>query len=222
MNRSSGQIEAVFFDLDGTLLDTAPDLHAACNEILRRYHKPLVPFKDFRQWVHGGSLMMIGNSFRIDQNHALFSEIKEQFLTQYQKNINHQTQLFTGIEQVLTYLESKKIPWGIITNKLTYLTEPLLDFFNLKSRCCCLVCGDTLPKIKPDPAPLLHACQLTQVKPELCVYVGDSSSDIQAANSANMLSIAAHYGYWVQWPGVIANGEAKKPEDIIYMLEQWL
>jgi N-acetyl-D-muramate 6-phosphate phosphatase len=218
-------IEAVFFDLDGTLLDTAPDLFTACNEILRRYGRPLVSFDDFRQWVHGGSLMMIGNSFQIKEDHPDIADIKQQFFDQYQKNITQQTQLFKGIEKVLSYLESDGIPWGIVTNKLTYLTEPLLDYFNLKSRCRCLVCGDTLTKVKPDPAPLLHACQLAHAQPEFSVYIGDSYSDIQAANRANMLSIAAHYGYLpkqcnpVEWQ---AHADAKKPEEIISILEKWL
>ena len=188
-------IEAVFFDLDGTVLDTAPDLAAACNEILCEYQRPTIPLAEFREWVHGGAVMMVCGSFRINTAHPDFAAIKKAFLNRYEQQLTRQTQLFDGIDNVLRYLEQEKIPWGIVTNKPEFLTRPLMKHFGLSSRSCCSISGDTLATPKPHPAPLLHACQLIHVTPSHCVYVGDTMDDIQAARAAGMLSIAAKYGY---------------------------
>jgi N-acetyl-D-muramate 6-phosphate phosphatase len=188
-------IEAVFFDLDGTVLDTAPDLAAACNEVLREYQRPAIPLAEFREWVHGGAVMMICESFRINTAHPDFAAIKTAFLNHYQQQLTRQTRLFAGIDDVLRYLEQEKIPWGIVTNKPQWLTQPLMEHFGLSSRSCCTISGDTLATAKPHPAPLLHACELVHAAPSRSVYVGDTLGDIQAAHAAGMISIAVKYGY---------------------------
>lgn len=200
------KIEAVFFDLDGTLLDTAEDLNAACNQVLQDYQKPSIPLAEFRHYIHGGALMMIGASFGIDSAHPEFLTIKSRFLQKYQQQLLLNTCLYPGIAETLQMLEQLDIPWGIITNKLEYLTKPIINHFGFNQRCCCIICGDTLPTPKPDPAPLLHACQLIKVKPQNCLFVGDSLVDMQAAQAAGMMGVVATYGYlpkntsWESWP----------------------
>jgi len=213
--------DAVFFDLDGTLLDTAPDLADACNFVLKKYQKKAVDFSKFRNWVHGGAKLMICQSFQIQPDNSDYETIKLEFLTCYQQILTQKTQLFPGINKVLDYLEANKIPWGVVTNKHQRLTLPLLDHFLLSSRCCCIVSGDTLPQTKPDPAPLLHACQLISVRPDYSLYIGDTLSDIQAAKSAGMRSIAVSYGYHPHlssietWP---ADAWAATTQDLLDLL----
>ncbi len=217
-------IKAVFFDLDGTLLDTANDLAEACSFVLRQYHRPPVDSQEFRNWIHGGAAMMICKSFQISVDNPDFPVIKSLFLQKYQEQLTKQTTLYAGIEQVLTFLEQQGISWGIVTNKNTQLTEPLMMHFGLNSRCCCIICGDTLPKAKPEPDPLLHACNLTRVDPKEAVYIGDTLGDIEAAKAAGLRSIAVSYGYTPQesnpshWQ---ANALVHDPCDIISTLALW-
>ncbi len=215
------KIEAVFFDLDGTLLDTAPDLTAACNQILLQYQREPISPAEFRHWIHGGALMMICNSFQIKATHPEYPAIKSAFLSKYQEQLTQSTCLFSGIEKVLNYLERTQLPWGIVTNKHTHLSHPLINYFGWASRCCCIISGDTLSTVKPHPEPLLHACQLAKANPQHCVYIGDTPGDIEAARAAGMQSIAVSYGYLpkdsnpVEWG---ANAVALSPEDIILIL----
>jgi N-acetyl-D-muramate 6-phosphate phosphatase len=188
-------IDAVFFDLDGTLLDTAPDLAAACNKVLREYQRPEIPFAQFREWVHGGANMMVCQSFGINTTHPDYTDIKTAFLNHYRQQIAMHTQLFAGMNEVLNYLDQEKIPWGVVTNKPQWLTQPLMAHFGLDARSRCIISGDTLSTAKPHPAPLLHACELTQAQPARSVYVGDTLCDIQAAQAAGMRSIGVCYGY---------------------------
>ena len=138
---------------------------------------------------------MLKSSLQIDENDAAFADIRQLFLHHYQTTLHQDTDYFPGMADVLTQLDDHQIPWGIVTNKLTYLTEPLIHSFGLTQRCQCIVCGDTLPQRKPDPAPLLYACELTNVDPQQAVYVGDTEVDVTAAKAADMMAIAALYGY---------------------------
>lgn len=188
-------IEAVFFDLDGTLLDTAQDLLAAFNATLETYQRSPVPLTEFRRWISGGAAAMIGEFFKINAEHPDFQAVRSVLIAHYRKKLINHTQLFPGMENVLNHLEQNKIPWGVVTNRLSALTESLLVHFGLKARCCCVISGDTLPQQKPHPAPLLHACQLANSRPEQSVYVGDALTDIQAAHAAGLFSVAVSYGY---------------------------
>jgi N-acetyl-D-muramate 6-phosphate phosphatase len=217
-------IKGVFFDLDGTLLDTAPDLALACNDVLAQHNRPPVALAQFRNWVHGGALMMISQSFGINADHPDYSAIKSAFLASYQQRLTHSTQIFSGVPELLDYLDREAIPWGVITNKYACLAEPLLAHFGLVQRCCCLVSGDTLAVAKPNPAPLLHACQLTGINPSHSIYIGDTLGDIQAARAAGMHSIAVSYGYLpadsnpVEWR---ADALAATSYDILCILKHW-
>jgi 2-phosphoglycolate phosphatase len=189
------KFKAILFDLDGTLVDTAPDLAHVLNQLRIQEGKPLLPFSDIRSYASDGTRGLLQLSFGIEGNHPHFEILREKFLQLYASNINQYSVFFEGIENILSLLDKKKLPWGIVTNKYTHLTEKLLKELNIFDRTACIVCGDTLPECKPHPAPLIHAAKLLGVSPEACCYVGDHERDIQAAKAANMFSIAALYGY---------------------------
>ncbi len=191
----TGPIQAVFFDLDGTLLDTALDLAFALNHVLAHHNRAPIDFAEFRYHIYGGSKTIIKAGFDIDETHADYETIRQAFLTAYREHLTEQTTLFPGMPNVLDVLDQRHIPWGIVTNKPDWLTQPLLKHFKLHHRCCCIISGDTVTPRKPHPAPLLAACRYTNCKPHQAVYVGDTLTDVQAANAALMHVIAVSYGY---------------------------
>lgn len=188
-------MKAIFFDLDGTLLDTARDFAYAINLLLQREKKPALNFDLFRDVVHGESKRMIAFAFNMSESNPEFEKIRQDFLQTYYQNCTQHTVLFPGMELLLDSLDAKKIPWGIVTSKPTWLTEPILKHFELDKRAACIVMGDTISKIKPDPAPLFYACERTIIAPENAIYVGDLETDIIAAKAAGMKSIGVTYGY---------------------------
>lgn len=187
--------KAIFFDLDGTLLDTAQDFAYAINLLLTDAKKPTVDFNLFRKEVYGESKRMISFAFNLKESHPDFESIRQAFLKTYHQNCTQKTVYFPGMELLIDSLDAKKIPWGIITNKPAWLTIPIVTHFELDKRAVCIISGDTLSKCKPDPLPLLHACENVNVSPADAIYVGDSESDIIAAKNAGMKSIAVTYGY---------------------------
>jgi phosphoglycolate phosphatase len=185
----------VLFDLDGTLLDTAPDLAAALNRLRRERGEPELPFALIRPTVSHGSPGMLKASFGIEAEDAGYAELNQRFLALYQEFIAGETALFPGMAEVLAHLEAQAIPWGIVTNKPGFLTEPLLKALGLWTRAVCVVSGDTLDKRKPDPEPLWYACEQVGVDPGRSLYVGDAERDVQAGNRAGMIALAAAFGY---------------------------
>jgi len=185
----------IFFDLDGTLLDTAPDLYKAMLATLSAFKIPPISFNQFRQYVHNGTKSMLSGCLGIGETHPKFAELCQSFLNYYKDQPHHETDYFPGMREVLDYIDRQKAIWGIITNKPTFLTTPLMQSFGLDQRSNCIISGDTLPQKKPDPTPLLYACQLTQTDPDHSIYIGDAESDITAARAANMTAIAVSYGY---------------------------
>ncbi|MCH9644225.1 MAG: phosphoglycolate phosphatase [Gammaproteobacteria bacterium] len=216
-------INTVLFDLDGTLFDTAPDLALAMNATLKQHNREPIEFNKFRQHVSYGSPKMLRHSFGIEPNHPDYHTIREEFLAHYRLNIDSNTQLFPGIQALLDHINQQQLRWGIITNKPTDLTQQLLQHYEFIQTSACIICGDTLKAKKPDPAQLLHACELLNINPQNAIYVGDSESDIIAAKAANMPSIAVSYGYYPhdshpsQWH---ADHIADSPEQIISWLNQ--
>jgi N-acetyl-D-muramate 6-phosphate phosphatase len=187
-------LRAVLFDLDGTLLDTAPDLAAALNELRREQSLPALDFGAIRPLVSHGAAAVV----RLGFPHATeeqFSLLRERFLQLYSASLAIHTRLFPGFEPVLAVLESRQLKWGVVTNKPAFLTQPLLAQLGLSARCASIVSGDTLPQRKPHPAPLLHAASLMGVDPAECIYVGDAERDIQAAHAAGMRAFVATFGY---------------------------
>lgn len=187
-------IRAVLFDLDGTLLDTAPDMVGAMNALRAQEGLPPLDFDTARAQVSHGSngLMRLGFP---DAGGERFERLRERFLALYRARLTDETDLFPGGEALLQYLERTSLPWGVVTNKPAWLAEPLLAGLGLAARMACLVSGDTLPVRKPHPQPLLHAAEAIGVAPPSCVYVGDALRDIEAACAAGMRAVVASFGY---------------------------
>jgi N-acetyl-D-muramate 6-phosphate phosphatase len=212
--------QAVLFDLDGTLIDTAPDMAAALNSLLAEQDSPALSFDQVRPFVSHGANAMIRLGFpQVPEQE--FNQLRERFLNIYRDNLVHDTCLFPGMEQLLTQLEAAAIPWGIVTNKPTWLTEPLLEQLQLRQRMGSLVCGDTFPERKPHPRPMLHAASELGIKPQSCLYLGDAERDIVAARAAGMRSLVARFcslGVHDQPENWGAEGHIDNPSEVL----QWL
>jgi phosphoglycolate phosphatase len=187
--------KGVLFDLDGTLLDTAPDLGAALNHVLQSLGVPEKTYEEYRVESSNGSIGML--KMGLGDNFQEYDEetLRQQFLDHYESNISNDTVFFVGIVDLLTYLDNAQIPWGVVTNKPGYLTEKLLKDFKEFETCKVCYCGDTFEHRKPHPEPLLKAAEVINVKPQDIWYVGDAPRDMEAATAANMISVLARYGY---------------------------
>ncbi|MCX4187275.1 HAD-IA family hydrolase [Methylophaga sp. OBS4] len=189
------QFEVVFFDLDGTLVDTAPDLAYALNKVLAEEGKAQLPYEQIRPVASHGSAGLLGLGFGITPQMDSFKPLQQRFISIYQDNLSRQSALFEGMDTIIQSLDNQGTRWGVITNKPAFLTEPLMQDLKLHQRAACIVSGDTTPKSKPDPEPLLHACMLTDADPSQCLYIGDAQRDIEAGRNAHMHTIIARYGY---------------------------
>lgn len=189
-----GDTEAVFFDLDGTLVDTAPDMVAALQELQKANGVDPVPYELGRSHVSNGAMGLLTLAFP-DEFITPDSDLMCDFIERYTEQVCDQSTIFEGLDELLLALDDANIPWGVVTNKPAHLTAPIMDMLNLADRSACTVSGDTLPTRKPDPAPLYHACTLTDVSPEDCIYIGDALRDIEAGSNAGMATVAAGYGY---------------------------
>jgi len=189
------RIQTVLFDLDGTLLDTAPDLANALNAVLRLNKQPPLPFERIRPAVSHGGRALIELGFKLNPDHPEFDPLKKQLLDYYQSHIADQTTLFPGMSEVLNSIEQQGINWGVVTNKPAWLTEPLMDALDLTRRAATIVSGDTVDERKPHPAPLLYACKVASSKPDSCLYIGDAERDIEAGHNAGMSTLVAMFGY---------------------------
>lgn len=188
-------IRSVLFDLDGTLLDTAPDLANALNAVLQESGKPALAFDTIRPHVSHGASALITLGFEKSNTDPMFESYRLRLLEFYQQNLCQQTTFFDDMERVLASIEARGLSWGIVTNKPARFTEPLLENLGLLRRASCIVSGDTLPRKKPHPDPLLHAARILGIAPEQAVYVGDARRDIEAAQAAGMRSLVALFGY---------------------------
>ncbi|MEP1445808.1 MAG: HAD-IA family hydrolase [Paraglaciecola sp.] len=186
---------AMLFDLDGTLLDTAKDLGNALNQILTSLGRATVDHQTYRNIASDGAKGMLELGFGDDLKHFEFDILRQQFLDYYENNICIDTDYFEGVEQLLLALNKKHIPWGIVTNKPAFLTTQLITSFPLLQNCAVVISGDTLSERKPHPLPLLYAEQKLALDSPNTWYIGDAQRDIQSANAANMISVIAEYGY---------------------------
>ena len=189
---------AVLFDLDGTLADTAPDLAFALNETLKLNGKQPLPFEEIRPVVSHGGIALIKLGFGFGPENEKYETVRQQLLDIYLENIANQTVLFPGTEELLAELEKNNHPWGVITNKPGWLTNPLMDALNLTHRAACIVSGDTTAHSKPHPEPMYYACTQANVSAEECLYVGDAERDIAAGRAAGMTTVAALFGYLLE------------------------
>src|SRR5436190_19955844 len=214
-------IRAVLFDLDGTLLDTVPDLVFALNQLRNERGILDLTITAIRRIASLGSRAFIKKAFDLHDDHPELNTLREKFLTLYLKHLADTTTLFPEIDNVLLHLEQQNIPWGIVTNKLTKHTTPLLKALRLDQRTACVICGDSLSKAKPDPLPLLHACELLKQAPQDCLYIGDAETDVHASKAAGLKSLVAMYGYIgenenpLSWQ---ADGYIQSPKDILTWL----
>lgn len=188
-------LKAVLFDLDGTLLDTAPDFANVLNQLLAEHGREMVPFDAVRQTVSHGARALVELGFDIGPDDSLFDDLLQQLLQQYENRISEYTTLFPGMEKLLVFLEQRDIPWGIVTNKPWRYTEALLRELQLASRCAATICPDHVEQPKPHPEPLLLACSQIGCDAIEAIYVGDHRRDIEAGRNAEMQTIAAAYGY---------------------------
>jgi phosphoglycolate phosphatase len=188
------RVRGVLFDLDGTLLDTAPDMADALNRLRADEGLAELPFERIRPHVSHGALRLIRVGFG-EPGPERFESLRARYLDIYRLGLADRTRLFDGFDAVLATLERSGIPWGVVTNKPGWLTVPLLEQLGLASRSACIVAGDTLPQRKPHPAPLLHAAGLIGLPPRDCLYLGDAERDVQAARNAGMIPLVAGFGY---------------------------
>ena len=188
-------IRAVLFDLDGTLVDTAPDLGHALN--LQRGRHGLAPLADtvIRPQASHGARGLLQLGFGLHPDNARFPAMREEFLELYADNICRHSRPFPGILDLLAELEARGLKWGVVTNKPARFTEPLMSILDLAERAACIVSGDTCPQPKPHPAPMLAAAELCGAAPAQCLYLGDAERDIQAASAAAMPALVAAWGY---------------------------
>jgi phosphoglycolate phosphatase len=194
-NGAPAHIRTVLFDLDGTLLDTAPDLAGALNTVLIERGRAPLPFESIRPVVSHGGVALIELGFRLARSDPAFEPLRRRLLEVYRANLSGRTRPFAGMEAVLDALEARGLNWGVVTNKPAWLTEPLLRDLELFERAACVVSGDTLPQRKPHPAPMLLACRQAGSEPAQCVYVGDAQRDVEAGRNAGMHTLVALFGY---------------------------
>ncbi len=215
-------LHCVLFDLDGTLVDTAPDLIACLNLALEHHGYPAADEDELKPFISFGALAMIRQSIdETDEN--IHNAILDWMLNCYENNIAKQSRLFQGIDELLNLIESSGLKWGIVTNKRERFTLPLIKALELENRISCVISGDTTANSKPHPEPLLTACDIAQVRPEHCIYIGDAAHDIQAGKSAGMKTLAATYGYLKphdnpsDWG---ADALMQTPAEITYWIQQ--
>ena len=193
--RAAARLGAVLFDLDGTLVDSAPDLAGACNEMrIERGLAPL-PYERLRRMVGSGARGMVGVSFGLIPDSPGYLELRDEFLARYEARMTRETKVFDEMVPVLAWLERERLPWGIVTNKATRFAVPLVASLGLARRAAALVCGDTVAHSKPHPAPLLEAARRLDMAPGACAYVGDDRRDVDAGRAAGMLTVIAVWGY---------------------------
>lgn len=196
MGQALGKIDAVLFDLDGTLIDTAPDMVAVLTDLQQAHGLDPITYENARANVSNGALGLIRLAFP-DAAESEFESLHREYLDLYEVSVCVESRIFPDLPELLDALDAGQCPWGIVTNKPQRMTDPLLAALGLTNRLCCAVSGDTLPQRKPDPAPLLLGCSQAGTAPQRTAYVGDAARDMEAGRAAGMATVAAAYGYIV-------------------------
>ena len=192
---SYSPFQGVFFDLDGTLADTAPDLVAATNQLLIARNLTPKPYEFLRPYASAGARGLLEGAFGIHPDHPDFISLRDEFFGNYEKALLVESKLFDEMHHLLDQMDSANLPWGIVTNKSARFTNPLVDLMGLGQRAIATVSGDTTPHSKPHPEPILHAARLANIDPTKSIYVGDDIRDVVAGKAAGMKTVAAAYGY---------------------------
>ena len=212
------KISTVLFDLDGTLIDTAPDMATALDKLCLEENQTVLPYSIVRPHVSNGSVALVKLAFGDDIDEPKLNRLKDRYLDIYKNNLATHSVLFNEMQEVLEQLEKSNIKWGVVTNKPGWLTLPLMQSLKLEQRAACIVSGDSTENRKPHPEPMHYACTLANCEPEECIYVGDALRDIEAGNNAGMKTIIALYGYidndddTTEWN---ANGVIQSPSEIL-------
>lgn len=211
-------VAAVLFDLDGTLADTAGDLAGALNRVRADRGLPPLPLAQLRAYASAGARGLLQAGMSVGPEHAEFAALREAFLGHYTACLAQTTRLFDGVPELLDALDARGLRWGIVTNKASLYTGPVVMALGLAQRAGTIVSGDTTPHPKPHPAPMHHAANALGVPAERCAYVGDDLRDVLAGNAAGMATLVARWGYMgtgephTQWPAV---GGADAPLDLL-------
>ena len=216
------QVRAVLFDLDGTLIDSAPDLAAAADTLRVESGLPSLPLSAYRAHVGSGARGMLRVAFDVGPEDALFDGYKHAFFKAYEACLTARTEAFDGVQAMLERIVAAGIVWGVVTNKAERFSLPLTAAMPIFKSASAIVSGDTTPHAKPHPAPLLEAARRMGVAPEHCVYMGDDLRDIQAGKAAGMQTVAARYGYLGPQADVAAwnaDAEIHSPMDLLKLLE---
>ena len=195
MSTLSSPYHGVFFDLDGTLADTAPDLVAATNQLLVARQLLPKPYEVLRPCASAGAGGLLEGAFGITPDHPDFIALRDEFFKNYENALLVHSKLFDGMDDLLEQMEIANLPWGIVTNKSERFTNPLTELMGLRQRAVSTVSGDTTPHSKPHPEPILHAARIANIDPTKSIYVGDDIRDVIAGKAAGMLTVAAAYGY---------------------------
>ncbi len=215
-------VRAVLFDLDGTLIDSAPDLGAAADGMRVRRGMASLPLSRYRSRAGSGARGMLHVALGVTPEHADYEALKEEFFITYAECLLQQTKPFAEVAELIAQLGQRGLPWGVVTNKSQRFTGPITQAMPLFSSASAVVCGDTTPHAKPHPAPLLEAARRMSVAPAQCIYVGDDERDIVAGRAAGMFTVAARYGYLGDGADVStwdAHAEVSSPIALLNLLE---
>jgi len=213
---------AVLFDLDGTLVDSAPDLGSAANRMRLARGMPSLPLEHYRPHAGSGAKGMLSVAFGMSPEHADYGTLREEFYSRYDACLTERTSAFPGVAELLEALLERGLRWGVVTNKAQRFCLPLTRAMSLFDSASAIISGDTTPHIKPHPAPLLEAARQLKLAPSDCVYVGDDARDIQAGRAAGMTTVAARYGYLGPGADVAswaADAEVSSPAEVLKLLE---
>ncbi len=213
--------QAVLFDLDGTLIDSAPDLGAAADKMRTDRGLPALPLDCYRPLAGMGGRGMLRLAFGMEAEHADFLTMREEFFKNYEACMTERTRAFDGVPELIAHLEKHAMTWGVVTNKATRFTDPLVAALPLFARCAVAISGDTTAHAKPHPEPVLEAARRIAIAPERCWYIGDDKRDITAGRAAGMFTVAATWGYvgehhWNSWQ---ADAVAHTPQELLALLE---
>ena len=214
-------VQAVLFDLDGTLIDSAPDLGAATDQLRTARGLPSLPLAHYRPLAGAGARGMLKLAFDMGTDHPDYEAYREEFYQNYERNLTARTTAFAGVSELLRSIEARGLLWGIVTNKSKRFTDPLCAQMSVLRGAATIISGDTTPHAKPHPAPLLEAARRLGVQPQQCIYVGDDERDIAAGRAAGMPTVAALYGYLGTYTDIAAwraDASIAQPLDLLNLL----